>query len=434
MRDDHRESAPAPAPSGPPGRTPLGVLRHREFRIYWTGSVLALVGSQFTTVAMAWQIYELTDSALHLGLLGLARGAPTLVLILFGGLLADAVNRRHLMMVTQVAQMAVSVALVILSLLGGITPLALYAASLALALFSSLEGPARTALIPNLVPRAELANALALSSTQRQVATIVGPSLAGLVLAVSGPMLCYAVDAASWLVMLGALVVMRPVAQVAGGRGAVSLQALREGLEFVWTHPVILWMMVLDFGQNIFGMGRALLPIYARDILEVGPQGLGLLYAAPAVGALAMGFVVSALPQPRRAGVWVLVSVVCYGVFTILFGISHYFWLSFLMLAGSGAANTISFVFRHTISQLVTPDELRGRVTSVNSMLTGSGPHLGQFEAGAVAAVIGPIGANALGGFLVTAIALALAAVTPTIRRFEIAESGAPPREAPARS
>jgi MFS family permease len=402
-------------------QTPVAALRHRDFSIYWSGSVVSQVGSQFTSVAMAWQIYELTNSPLQLGLLGLARGAPMLVLLLFGGMLADAMNRRHLMMMTQIGQMFVSASLALMTLLGRITPLGLYAASLFLALFSSLEQPARTAIIPNLVPRDDLSNALALSGTQRHVATIVGPSLAGLLLARSGPTLCYAVDAISWLAMLAALAMMRPLSQAARGRGAVSMGALREGVEFVWIHPVILSMMALDFGQNFFGSGRALLPVYARDILGVGPQGLGLLYSATSAGALVMGVVMSVRRPVQRPGVWVLVSVSIYGVFTTLFGVSRFFWLSFLMLAGAGAANTVSFVLRNTINQLVTPDDIRGRVTSVNSMFTNTGPQLGQFEAGALAATIGPVGATALGGVLVTSIAAGLAAVG-SVRRFEIRE------------
>jgi MFS family permease len=421
MKGPHRSrSANAPGDERA-GRTAVAALRHRDFAIYWSGSVLSLVGTQFTTVAMAWQIYELTNSPLELGLLGLARGAPMLVFLLFGGVLADAVNRRHLMMATQIAQMFVSASLAVITLLGWVSPPILYAASLLLALFSSLEQPARTAIIPNLVSRGDLTSALALSGTQRHVAAIVGPSLAGLLLAQSGPTACYAVDGLSWLVMFAALAMMRPLAQVVGGRGAVSVQAVREGLEFVWMHPVILSLMALDFSQNFFGSGRALLPIYARDILSVGPQGLGLLYSANSAGALVMGAVMSVRTQVKRAGAWVLISVAMYGVFTALFGVSRFFWFSFLMLAAAGAANTVSFVLRNTINQLLTPDEIRGRVTSVNSMFTNTGPHLGQFEAGALASVIGAVGATAVGGLLVTLIASGLASVI-SVRRFEVRE------------
>jgi len=312
IMNDRQSSQDVAAKEGR-SRTPVAALRHREFSIYWGGSVLSLVGSQFTTVAMAWQIYELTNSPLELGLLGLVRGAPMLILLLFGGLLADALNRRHLMMATQIGQMCVSAALSMMTFAGSVTPGVLYTASLFLALFSALEQPARTAIIPNLVPRNDLANALALSATQRHLATIIGPSLAGILLARSGATFCYAVDAASWIAMLAALMIMRPLAQSAGGRRALSMKALGEGVEFVWTHPVILSMMALDFGQNFFGSGRALLPIYARDILNVGPEGLGLLYAATSAGALAMGTVMSIRSQTRRAGTWVLVSVSTYG-------------------------------------------------------------------------------------------------------------------------
>jgi MFS family permease len=383
---------------------------------------------------MAWQIYELTNSPLELGLLGLARGAPMLVLLLFGGVLADAVNRRQLMMATQIGQMCVSAGLAVVTFLGWISPLILYIASLFLALFSSLEQPARTAIIPNLVPRGDLSNALALSGTQRHVATIVGPSLAGLLLASSGPMLCYAIDAGSWLAMLAALAIMRPVAQVAGGRRAVSVAALGEGVKFVWTHPVILAMMALDFSQNFFGSGRALLPIYARDILDVGPQGLGILYSATSVGAVVMGAVLSVRGHVRRAGAWVLGSVAMYGCFMALFGTSRFFWLSFLMLGAAGAANTVSFVLRNTINQLLTPDEIRGRVTSVNSMFTNTGPQLGQFQAGALASAIGPVNATIAGGLIVTLVAAGLAALA-SVRRFEVRDGArASVAEPPARS
>jgi len=434
MRDKNHGSVPNALENEPAGRTPIGALRHRDFSIYWAGSVVSQVGTQFTTVAMAWQIYELTNSPLQLGLLGLARAAPMLGLLLFGGLLADAVNRRHLMMATQVAQMCVSASLAVMTFAGRISPPVLYVASLFLALFSALEQPARTAIIPNLVPRSDLSNALALSGVQRYLATIVGPSLAGILLARSGATLCYTVDAVSWLAMLAALLIMRPLAQAAAGRRAISMQALREGVEFVWTHPIILSMMALDFGQNFFGSGRALLPIYARDILAVGPQGLGLLYAATSAGAVLMGVVMSMRAQVRRAGAWVIVSVSFYGIFMMLFGVSHLFWFSFLMLASAGAANTVSYVLRNTINQVLTPDEIRGRVTSVNSMFTNTGPQLGQFEAGALASLIGPGAATAVGGLVVTSIAVGLAAVA-SIRVFEVRESApAKTEQVPARA
>lgn len=404
------------------GRVPFAALRQRDFRLFWGGLVLSGIGSQFTTVAMAWQIYELTDSPLQLGLLGLARGVPQIGLLLVGGLLADAVDRRRLMMMTQIGQLVVSGALVGLTVTEAIGPLALYVASFLLAIFSSLEGPARQALVPNMVPRSDLTNAVALNATQRNVSMIAGPSLAGVVLGASGPALCYAVDTLSWLAMLGALVLIRSLPQPTGGRGGISLGALREGFVFVWSHPIILSLMVLDFGQNLFGNPRALMPVYARDILHVGPEGLGLLYAAAAVGSIATAAGMSVTAQVRRAGRWVLIGVGVYAASTAVFGISQVFWFSLLLLAAEGAGNMISTVLRGTMTQLVTPDELRGRVTSVNSIFTNSGPQLGQFRAGAVAEVIGTELSVVTGAGLLLAIVAGVAVSARAVRRFEIRE------------
>ena len=212
----------------------LSPLRHRDFRLFWTGLLLSSVGSQFTTVAMAWQIYELTDSPLQIGLIGLARAVPQIGILLFGGLLADAMNRRRLMMLTQASLFGVSGALALLTLAGSATPSRLYVAAMFLALFSSLEAPSRQAIVSNLVPREDLSRALAMHSSQRQIAVIAGPSVAGLVLAFAGPALCYAVDAFSWLIMLAALALIRTRLPERGGWRTVSVNALGAGLRFVW--------------------------------------------------------------------------------------------------------------------------------------------------------------------------------------------------------
>src|SRR5580765_4005550 len=212
----------------------LSLLRHRDFCVFWTGSFLSSMGTQFTTVAMAWQIYELTNSPLQIGLLGLARALPQILLLLVGGLLADAMDRRKLMMCTQSGLFCVSTALALLTLFGKTTPHMLYGATMLLALFTSLEQPSRQSMIPNLVPRAHLAQALALQGTQRYVPMIAGPSLAGVVLALWGPAACYAVDACSWLAMLAALRLLRTKIPEGGGWKTISVDSLREGLQFVW--------------------------------------------------------------------------------------------------------------------------------------------------------------------------------------------------------
>lgn len=400
-------------------------LRHRDFRLFWTGLLLSSAGSQFTQVAMAWQIYELTNSPLQIGMLGLVRAVPQMFILLFGGLLADAVNRRKLMLVTQASLFFVSGALALLSWAGQVTPLTLYAVTVLLALFSSLESPSRQSIVPNLVPVEELSRAVAIFSTQRQIATIAGPSLAGIVLAFAGPAVCYAVDAVSWLSMLVFLSMIRTQLPARGGWRTISLDSLRAGFRFVWGHAVIFPFLMMDFGANVFGTARSLYPIYARDILVVGPQGLGLLYAASAAGALlgAAGF--SLWGPVRRAGHWILFGVTLCGVCLLLFGNSSVFWLSILALVGLGVGDAVSAILRATINQLVTPDELRGRMASINSIFTNSGPQLGQFQAGALAALIGAEFAVTAGGIISLLIVGILVLGYPHVRDYRISASKA---------
>ena len=395
-------------------------LHVRDFRIFWIGLLLSGMGSQFTTVAIAWQIYDLTNSPLQIGLLGLARAAPQIVLLLLGGLLADAVNRRKLMVCTQLGLCTVSTLLAVLSFHAKVLPSFLYGATAFLAVFNSLEAPARQSIIPNLVPRAMLSRALALQSSQRYVSVIAGPSLAGLVLALAGPAACYAIDACSWLAMLLSLLLLRTPLKAGGGWDAVSLHSLREGVAFVRHHGIIFPLMILDFNATLFGSAKALFPIYARDILAVGPKGLGILYASTAAGSLLVATSMSLFGELRRAGVWILGGVAVYGLCTILFAGSHTFWLSVLLLAGVGAGDMVSSILRSTINQLNTPDKLRGRMASINSIFTSSGPHLGQLESGLVAAWLGAE-LSALTGGIATLIVLAGVVLTfPQIRRFSI--------------
>lgn len=401
---------------------PLSPLRHRDFRIFWIGLLLSSVGSQFTTVAMAWQIYELTNSPLQIGLIGLVRAVPQVLMLLFGGLLADAVDRRKLMLITQGSLFCVSAALAAVTLSGHVSALVLYAVTIFLALFSSLEGPSRHAFVANLVPAEDLARAMAIQSTQRQIATIAGPSIAGLLLAFAGPAACYAIDAISWLIMLSALLLIRARAPGRGGWRTVSLSALGEGFRFVWGHAVIFPFLMMDLGANIFGTVRSLFPIYARDILAVGPQGLGVLYAASATGALLGAVGMSLFGTRRHAGRWILFGVSLYGLALLGFGFSHWFLLSVIFLVCSGIGDTISAVLRSTINQLSTPDELRGRMSAINSVFTNSGPQLGQFQAGALAAVVGAELSVAAGALVILAIVATMVIRFPIVRDFHISD------------
>jgi len=398
----------------------LTPLRHRDYRVFWMGLLLSSVGSQFTTVAIAWQIYELTDSPLQLGLMGLARGVPQVVMLLFGGLLADAVNRRKVILCTQSILFVVSALLAFSTFSERTTPLILYAATIALALFNSLEAPARHSIVANLVPREDLGAAMAIYNSQRHVATIAGPALAGVTIALSGPAICYAIDAVSWLIMFVSVIAIRASLPEGEGRRAVSLEALRAGFRFVLNHAVIFPLLMMDFGANVFGTVRALLPVFARDILAVGPQGLGLLYAASAFGSLTGAFALSLMGRAKRVGRWILAGVTIYGLSIILFGVSQVFWFSVLLLALSGLGDTTSAIMRSTINQLETPDELRGRMSAINSLFTNSGPQLGQFQAGGLASLIGAELAVMSGGFVILGIVAVLILRFAHVRDFKI--------------
>jgi MFS family permease len=408
-------------------------LRYRDFRRFWAGAVASAIGTQFTTVAMAWQIYEITGSPLQLGFLGLARAIPQMAVLLFGGLLADRLDRRRILAVMQVVQFGVSGSLSVATVSGRVTPIVLYVASVLLALCTAFETPARQALIPNLVPPTNLTSALALNSTQRDVGNIVGPALGGVLLAVSGPAACYAADAISWLAMLVALLSIRAAVGDPGSLATPALQSLAEGLGFVWTHPVILSCMVLDFDATFFGSARALYPIYARDILMVSGVGLGLLYASSAVGSVIAATVMSSLSHIRRAGFWTLVGVAVYGACATVFALSNHFWLSLVLLAGTGAGNIVSAILRGTINQINTPNRLRGRVSAVNGVFVQGGPLLGQFESGLVAQ-FGGVQFSALTGGLATLLLVAIVAATPWVRTYELPPPGEPQQVAPARA
>ncbi len=393
-------------------------LQHRDFRSFFYGSIVTTAGSQFTTVAMAWQMYDLTNSAAYLALLGLTRAAPQMGLALLGGVFADSLDRRRFMIAMQLMQAVASVLLTALAFTGAMTPLALIIANLVFAVGGALETPSRQAVVANLVPRVDFTSAVALNNAGRNAAPSVGSSLAGGLLAFAGPGWCYLVDLVSWFPMVGVLAAIRSSMQ-GERRSSISLGAVGEGISFVRSQPVVLSFMVLDFGATFFGTAQSLLPIYAKDILGVGPAGLGLLFAAPSVGQVVTGFAMASTRRIRRAGRWVLIGVAMYGACICAFAVSHVFWFSLVMLAGTGIGNGISAVLRSTSNNLLTPDDLRGRVAAVNSVFTGGGPQLGQFEAGIVAQFFGAT-VSALSGGVGVLVLVAAIALVPAVRRFDL--------------
>jgi MFS family permease len=417
-------------------------LRHHDFRMFWVGQAFSVIANQFTSVAMAWQIYELTNSPLQIGLLGLARALPQMALTLVGGLLADAVDRRRMLMATQVAQFVVAAILVLFTVSGVITPAVLYACSAFFALFTALENPSRQAYVPNLLPREQLASGIALATSQRQAGYIIGPSLGGVLLAFAGPGACYAGDAISRFFMFCTLLVIHG-RQPSRRRGRITLSALGEGITFVRGERVVMSLMVLDLAANFFGSPRALLPVYARDVFHVGEVGLGMLFAASAIGAFSGSLVMGFLPQPKNAGIWVLVGVAFYSICAMGFAgtpllltgplaeTNVAFVAAVVLLGLMGVGDTVSSVLRGTINQAVTPDDLRGRVSAVNSVFINSGPALGQFESGVVADRWG-VGVSAFTGGLATLLCVAGIALVPAVRRFRFPSTA--PESVPART
>jgi MFS family permease len=374
-------------------------------------------------VAINWHVYLLTKSAFALGLVGLFRGVPIIVCSLAGGVVADAVDRKKLMMVTQTIMLVTAALLTAGTLTGLKSVWPIYVLSAFAAAAQAFDTPARQAFMPTLVPEEDFPNAVSLGIIVFNVAIIVGPAIAGFILAETGPAIIYGINALSFMAIIGALIAMRTSGKPdlqRGRREALSFGALKEGLRFVWHTPIIVQTMTLDFVATFFGSATLLLPIFAQERLHVGARGYGFLAAAPAVGSVLTALVLARMGTLRRQGRLVVASVAVFGVATAGFGVSTVFWISLLMLATLGAADTVSTVLRQTIRQLVTPNHLRGRMTSINMMFFMGGPQLGELEAGSLAAVIGAPMSVVVGG-LGALICASLAAVkSKSLMDFEI--------------
>jgi MFS family permease len=401
----------------------FAALRHRDFRLLWLGQIVSVTGSQMQFVAINWHVYLLTKSAFALGLVGLFRGVPIILCSLAGGVVADAIDRKKLMIVTQTVMLVSAAVLTAITLAGLKSVWPIYVLSALSAAAQAFDTPARQALMPTLVPEEDFPNAVSLGIIVFNVAIILGPAIAGFILAEIGPGIIYGINALSFMAIIGAIIAMRTSGQPdlqRGRREALSFGALKEGLRFVWHTPIIVQTMTLDFAATFFGSATLLLPIFAQERLHVGARGYGFLAAAPAVGSVLTALVLARMGTLQRQGRLVVASVAVFGVATAAFGVSTVYWISLLMLATLGAADTVSTVLRQTIRQLVTPNHLRGRMTSINMMFFMGGPQLGELEAGTVAAVIGAPLSVVVGG-MGALICAALAAVkSKSLMEFEI--------------
>ena len=367
-------------------------LLHRNFRLLWLGLLASFTGSFMQSAALLWHVSLLVapdKKAIALGMVGLVRVVPIVVLSMLSGVLADAIDRRKLMMFTSISGGVVAAALAGLAFADVRALWPIYTLAGLGAASAAFDAPARHSLVPNLVPRDLLPNAVSLNSAMIQMAAVGGPALAGVLIASAHLGWAYVANAASFACVAIALVMMRDVPatiRAEGQRDDISIRAAREGLRFVFRSPIIRGSMLLDFFATFFSSATALLPIFAQDILRVGPWGYGWLYAAPAVGAtvgsIAMIRFSHSIEDRGKVLVW---AVFAYGLSTVVFGMSHTFWLTFACLVASGLADSASMVIRNLIRQLETPDALRGRMTGINMVFFQGGPQLGELEAGLVA-------------------------------------------------
>ncbi|MBN8971709.1 MAG: MFS transporter [Xanthobacteraceae bacterium] len=393
------------------------LLTHRPFLFYVGARSFSRFASQVAAVAVGWQVYELTGSAFQLGMIGLVQFIPTALLVFVAGHAADRYDRRRVMAACQIAECAVAAFLAWGTLGGWITVPQIFAAMAVLGIAGGFESPAVSALLPGVVPEGEVQRGTAISTGAAQIVTIAGPAVGGFAYAFA-PSFPYVLMAALWLLgalLAGAITRERPVSAPA----VPTFRALFAGVAFVRHNPAILGTISLDLFAVLLGGAVALLPIYASDILHAGPWGLGLLRAAPAVGALATTAVLARYPITRQVGMRMFQAVIVFGVATVVFALSQTMWLSLAALAVMGAADTVSVVIRFSLVLLATPDDMRGRVGAVNFLFINASNQLGQFESGVTAALLGTVSAAVLGGIGTVAVALLWMKLFPSLRKVE---------------
>jgi MFS family permease len=390
----------------------LQTLRHRNFRMLWIADSIAILGTQIQNVAITWQIFELTGDPFQLGLLGLFRFVPVIFFGLYGGLIADRRDRRSILIVTHLLLMLTTGVLLASTMLGETSVWIIYGVTFVASAVNSFAGPARQAIIPALVPRNEVAGAATVLNLAMQTAQIGGPALGGIMIGTFGLASAYAVGTFSFVAVIIAamLITVRENIVVTSTNG---LTAVIDGLKFLWTTPILLSIMTLDFIATFFAASTVLYPFFAEDILRMGPDGLGLLLGAPAAGAVIGSLVMSALPIPERPGFAIVASIIAFGLCILGFGLSTTIWLSLLLLAGSGAADAISMAMRHSIRNLVTPPEYRGRIAAAHSTFAKGGPQLGELRSGAMASAFGTQYAVAFGGLATVVGCLVMVRLVP---------------------
>ncbi len=403
-------------PSGENLNAPRAAFAHRDFRLYQGARFLSMIGVQMQSVAIGWQVYELTHRPLDLGYVGLAQFAPAAGLSLLTGHVADRFDRRKIVLLCYLAFAVVSFLLYKMPRDAGVVPI--YALLFVFGSARAFNAPAGQALLPHLVPAKDFPNAIAWASSIWQIATILGPALGGIVYGAASARAVYAVCGSTSLCAAALVFALR----TRTGRmesAPPSLKTLFAGVRFVWSQKIVLGAISLDLFAVLLGGAVALLPIFAKDVLHVGPWGLGILRSAPSAGAAAMAALMAYRPMRKNAGVIMFGCVALFGLATIVFGLSHSLWLSLVALVFVGAADMVSVVVRLTLVQLSTPASMRGRVSAVNSIFIGASNELGEFESGLTAAWLGAVHAVVLGGIGTLLVVALWAWMFPALRKID---------------
>jgi MFS family permease len=405
----------------PAGETdhPRAAFRHRDFRLALAGSVASVIAMQMQGVAIGWQVYDLTHRPLDLGFVGLAQFVPAILLSLFAGQTADRFDRRGILRICQLAQVVCSLLLYLETRDATPSVGTIYALLVLVGIARAFSAPTSQALLPHLVPIEDFSNAVTWTHSVRQVASMVGPAVGGMIYgAAKGAGLVYAACAGLYVVAF----FLTTLIEARTGRlekEVPTWTTLLAGVRFVWREKIVLGCISLDLFAVLLGGAVALLPVYARDILHVGPRGLGLLRSAPAIGAAVMGAYLAYHPLRRKVGHTMFAAVAVFGLATIVFGISTRFTLSLAALFVTGAADMVSVVIRLTLVQLSTPGAMRGRVSAVNMAFINASNELGEFESGVTAALLGTVAAVVVGGAGTCAVVLLWAYLFPEIRALE---------------
>lgn len=396
-------------------------LKNRRFFMLWAGLLISIAGSQMQLAAIHWHIRSLTGTPdpLALGGIGLARILPVIVFSLFGGTFADTYNRRTIIFITQSLMALTAAGLALLTFTGQIQIWHIYALTAIQAAAIAFDGPARQAIVPNLVDAQDLPSAFSLNSIAFNSGAVIGPALSGMVIATLGQGYTYFINAVSFLAVIFALLAIGDIPQDVKKASGISLQAMSDGIRFIFTRKIIFSTMIMDFFATFFASANTMMPIVARDILHVGEVGYGFLISAQAIGSVSAGLVVSQLPNIRKQGPVFLSAVVLFGLATIAFGLSNSFLLAMIALVLIGAADAVSTIIRNTIRQLQTPDHIRGRMTSINQIFFQGGPQLGEVESGLVAAAFGVPFAIISGGIGTILAAILIMLKWPQLRTYD---------------